>query len=397
MSKPVPAKPTVARLVPAQSAIRPPSHRPASPTAYQPSAGLTQAKLVVSVQGAISGRQLPRVPQPYRPQVPPAVVQAKAGPLRQARVVSSVPPVFRPQAATGTRQRRAAMGMVPIATPKGGLLGPPPRWTSVGIIQRLMDRNGVVLTEAMVDAQAVIATLREWRQLPKQSWDSDEDDSLKLRIDARILALEAAAAAAALAARRTALETSAGGPLPNFDDATLTRIGTLSLGDRARFFQACLAVNTAPATVAQSIINASTSATSRKRGLEAFAARGASIADATRLAGQYDALIALRMNSPDLCTTIVGLVNNGSLSVSRITYVDTPMRAGSVYVFSLTRTANDRLTPEWHVHWGAGNVIEAASFKNVRHAIGARARVTTSPADNTALKGIVGAALWGPG
>ena len=266
------------------------------------------------------------------------------------------------------------------------------------VIQRLDDKNGNEITLERVAAETDLPTLQQWKELAEQDWDTaDLADNIGLRIQ-EIQRAEATAQAAAqrtkqIQAAKLDLENLANQELQNYDYAVHQQITFLNRNQQAEFFKICENDNIDPGTIVANISAASTSDRSRNCGVSAFVEHNVPLARVIQLAAKLESLLGLRMNTIK-SAEINTMVNAGVLKVVKETYCDTPMKSGSVYVFCIVHTQS-QLLPEWHVHWGPQNRIEAASWKNNRMAVGQGARVSTVTEDNKTLKQCIGG-LWGP-
>lgn len=248
------------------------------------------------------------------------------------------------------------------------------------------------MTIERVRAENNLDTLIEWEGIDNEEWDSEEEEAVKKAIASRIKELRSEMRELLIAGEKEALEKTIGVELTNYDPDTDKLLKALRKVDRAKFFAECMAGSVSPGVIANGISGASTSEKSANRALFAFAG-GAPYQSCLRLAQEYDALMALRMDTIQV-DHIVSLLAEGFLDVSKHTYCDNPRKSGSVYMFHIPMT-NDTLLTEWHVHWGPQNRVEAASFKNNRMATGEGARVTTNTSDNNKLRSAL-RSIWGP-
>lgn len=149
--------------------------------------------------------------------------------------------------------------------------------------------------------------------------------------------------------------------------------------------------------IVKEIDGASTSKPCLKAGFLAFMA-GMPLQQVLQLTQCFDSLLACTRDDINL-DQVLGLVDEGLLMVSRITYADNTLVAGSVYVFSFAILPSIRLIPEWHVHWGSRKRVRAASFKNVsdRTKTGQNVRTVTDTVTNAKLQSCISQqGLWGP-
>lgn len=261
-------------------------------------------------------------------------------------------------------------------------------------MQLLTDKAGKEVTAEMVEKETDISVLKDWQENGEYDWD----DEVAEKVLDRILVLEKSQKEEAekekakkeeerkkkeLDTLTKDMEQRAGVKLPNFDAELYDKFSNIGKGRSANFFKICLQDSVDAEIIYKKIEDTSTSLLSFKRGMEAFA-DGAPLASVLRLVEHYDMMVGLTMHtiSADLVEKLLSL---GVVKVSGHDYCDTPLKKGSVYVLNIELT-RDRIKPEWHVHWGPRNKVDAASFKDVRMKVGAGSRVSTEGQDNIKLK-----------
>jgi len=260
---------------------------------------------------------------------------------------------------------------------------------AIPAVQRLKDEKDEEITEERIAKESDPGVLKSWLAIPAEDW---EDEALHEEIRDRLAVLQPSKTESKQTKNDEVEPVSVTEKLRDPLAEVRVLIRTVSKREQAEFFRICEDEALDPTRIVKGLNDAATSQLAFKRGVELFAA-GENFGSALRLAGAYQDLVDLRMHTitADLVSEYA---EQGVISISKVTYCDTPMKSGSVYVFGIVGT-RDRIMPEWHVHWAPQNKVSAASFKDVRTKTGKGARVTTGATDNAKMKQVIGSA-WGP-